>query len=224
MGTELSKEVKELKQKVEELVAKTNGSIRNADNNNVSDSYSAHQVVQEIQERNIRKNNIIVFSLPEQTNRNGDKNIILDMLRLANLESVLKDIKHFRICRTPLPNEPRPKLIMDCESTMKKIFKDIKLIKESKKFKDIVIVNDRTPMQMSRYRRMKTELEERKQQGENDIQISVDATRRPTFDWLIFMFVPREKGPGIAVGTTGTLGVLTRSIMENYGRVTAQEL
>nr|CAH7727730.1 unnamed protein product [Callosobruchus chinensis] len=82
---ELRKEVKELKQKVEELIAKANDSIRNSGSNNVSDSYSADQVVQEIQERNIRKNNIIVFGLPEQPNQDGDKNIILDMLRLVNL-------------------------------------------------------------------------------------------------------------------------------------------
>nr|CAI5842329.1 unnamed protein product [Callosobruchus analis] len=100
------------------------------------------------------------------------KNTILDILRLANLESILNDIKHFRIDRTPLPNKPRPfKLIMDYESSMKKIFKDIKLIKESQTFKDTVSVNDRTPMQMSQYRRMKSELEERKQQGQNEIQI-----------------------------------------------------
>nr|CAH7755351.1 unnamed protein product [Callosobruchus chinensis]CAH7768923.1 unnamed protein product [Callosobruchus chinensis] len=94
------------------------------------------------------------------------------MLRLVNLESVLNDIKHFRIGRTPLPNKSRPlKLIMDCESSMKKIFKDLKQIKACQTFKDTVIVNDRTPMQMNQYRRMKAELEERKQQGENDIQI-----------------------------------------------------
>ncbi|CAH1973225.1 unnamed protein product, partial [Acanthoscelides obtectus] len=168
----LRKEVKELKQKVEELLAKTNGSASRSESTNASTCYSAEQVVQEIQERNIRKNNVIIFGLPEQNDRNEEKGLVSDMLNLVNIDSAPPGTKHFRTGKTSTTNRPRPvKLIMNCKSKVKMVFKSLKPIKENQTFKDIGIVNDRTPMQMNQYNKIKKEFEERRQNGESDIQI-----------------------------------------------------
>ncbi|CAH2009532.1 unnamed protein product [Acanthoscelides obtectus] len=91
------------------------------------------------------------------------------MLKLVKINSAPPGIKHFRIGKTSTTN--RPRLIVNCESKVKMVFKSLQLIKDNETFKNIMIVNDRSPMQMNQHKNNKKEFEERRQNGESDLQI-----------------------------------------------------
>lgn len=138
------------------------------------------EVVQELSERNKRKNNIIVFNLSEQSStlNNDDRN----NAEKSDISAILKtvgssiNIDHINVQRLGKygtdARRPRPlRIILPSEREIGFLLKNSNKLKTNQKYKNISISTDKTPRQINAYRELKKELEERRSHGESNLMI-----------------------------------------------------
>lgn len=126
----------------------------------------------EVHERNIRKNNVVVFGLQDSNNKGVDKNMVCDLLNQVQ-STDQENVKLFRIGKfDPSNTKMRPlKIIFQDELAMRNVLTNAKMLKENDSFKHLTVSVDRTPMQIEYYKKIRSQLLERKANGENDIRI-----------------------------------------------------
>lgn len=160
----LQDEIKSLKSESSEM--------RGALNTN----FDFEEIVEEINERNKRKYNLVISGIEEQSQEQStaerfekDKNCIKDVL--LKIEPVLNvdNIKPVRLGRFS-ENNTRPRLLkitLSDEQQVLKIVKRAKILRDYDDYKHISIFSDRTPRQIQYYKNVKNQLIERINSGEN---------------------------------------------------------
>lgn len=133
--------------------------------------------VREINDRQQRQKNLMIFGVPESiptpelTRAQLDNLTVTDIIKTAYPNSPTHDIRVIRVGRNN-PDKPRPlKVIMKSASDVSTIIRHAKEIKKSEDYKLISINFDRTPKQIAEYRDLKATLRTRQKNGENDIKI-----------------------------------------------------
>nr|CAI5829945.1 unnamed protein product [Callosobruchus analis] len=130
-------------------------------------------------ERNIRKRNIVIFNLEEKSpNLDKDQRISLERNDINELlhfisEDVPKSNLSHRLGTFNLNREkPRPiKVSLPDESAVLKVIRNCKKLKNSDKYKHISISFDKTPRQIGFYQDLKNQLIVRQNNGESNLKI-----------------------------------------------------
>uniref|UniRef100_A0A1Y1MPT1 PHD-type domain-containing protein n=1 Tax=Photinus pyralis TaxID=7054 RepID=A0A1Y1MPT1_PHOPY len=168
----LRSEVMELKQLILDLKAE----LENIERQNLltSSSSDCENLIQEINERQRRANNIILFNIEESTSANSQDQIDHDLNKAVNIVGAVNvittGIKAFRLGRTRVSGKMRPlKVILNNPSGALVVLKSKLVLKET--FPGISISDDQTTMQRNHLQKLRTELQDRLSSGEKDITI-----------------------------------------------------
>nr|CAI5834913.1 unnamed protein product [Callosobruchus analis] len=129
-------------------------------------------VIREINERQLRKKNLIVFNLTEADGGNTtDKVTAQEMISSVCPAIPTNNLKVYRIGKALL-NKTRPlRIIMNSHSDVRATFSKIKELKSNPNYKDIALGFDKTQTQLNEYRNLKQELNRRLAQGEMNLKI-----------------------------------------------------
>lgn len=136
--------------------------------------YSSENIIQELLEREKRKNNIIIFNAMElndgskQDQSAADSAMVADTLSALNISDKPIQITRLGKFDPAKQDKKRPiKLTFLNNFNFSKMFKNTKNLLEINSLKHIKISSDKTPQQMQLYKKVKEELDSRKSKGEN---------------------------------------------------------
>lgn len=135
------------------------------------------EIIQEVSERQKRKQNLIIYGVEEPRNENPKISTEQDKQKVADLLSFLSvpagSITPIRLGQPPDNSaKTRPiKIVLQSESNVHIAVKNAKKLKTSDSFKNISVSLDRTPRQIAYYRNVKADLDDRKSKGEENLII-----------------------------------------------------
>nr|CAI5858130.1 unnamed protein product [Callosobruchus analis] len=163
----LQGELKELKTSIEKHKPQT-------------DSFSYEEVVQEVFDRNQRMCNLVIFGVQEDQSlrtarerQTFDSNKVKRILEVLSYEGESNSVKPIRLGKFDATKRyPRPlKIKLDDENTVHRLIKKAGDLKNHADVSSVNIAQDRTPRQISFYRQLKTELNNRIANGEVGLKI-----------------------------------------------------
>lgn len=135
-------------------------------------------IIQEICEREKRKNNIIVYGCKESDCRSNKEQIVLDEALVRDvceeLHVVDDNLKVFRLGKFDQTKTERNrpiKVSFSNESNVIKVLRGLPKLGKITRFSGISIYRDRTPMQAQLHKDIKAELSQRLDNGESNLQI-----------------------------------------------------
>lgn len=176
--------VESMQKQIESLREDLQAQIRSLSTANMqqpmSNDETFENVVQEVHERQKRKNNILIFGLAEQqanqTNAiraESDRAAVGDVIAFLGQEVDSDGATLHRVGRLdPDSTRPRPvKVTLSSEAVVLKLIRNAKKLKSSERFARIFISFDRTPRQLNYYREVKRQLQERIENGETNLKI-----------------------------------------------------
>lgn len=144
---------------------------------NVS-SIQAEMIIQEIQEREKRKNNIIIYGSRESNCDSNKKQIDLDTVLIKEMCDELKlsddDLKVFRLGRfdpTKTDSKRPIRVTFSNESRVVSVLRGLSKLRKVPSFSNVSIYRDRTPMQAQLHKDMKAKLVQRLDDGETNLVI-----------------------------------------------------
>lgn len=152
--------------------------------------------VQELQEREVRKENLIFINIPESQKETAEERITEDTKKI---EAILMELKEVAIFKKPIrlgqkSEKPRPmKIRFDDNTDATRVVKAAKKLKYSKYHSDIYISRDMTPLERDDWRKLVKEKKEKivqsQEEGDNTavwiirrgkvVKVSRDATLQP---------------------------------------------
>lgn len=152
--------------------------LRAENTRTVNTGIDMEEIIYEITERQKRKNNIVLFNIPEPDQRTSkslqaesDKNVVADILTEVSPEISADNIKPVRL-GTFSDSKSRPvKIKLENLDIIKTVLKNAKKLKSNQRFKNIYITVDRTKNQLEQYRKVRQELAERINAGETNCRI-----------------------------------------------------
>lgn len=169
MMTLFNGEMKKLHDKIND-VSRENAALRMEVNELKSRStQSAQDVVEEIREREIRSKNVVVFGVPESSEKQADMQSIDDsthiqaILQTADISAAPKKV--FRLGKR-IVGKVRPIKVVFSDSS---VVKD--LLRNKKCNGNIQVKSDLTPAQQSHLKQLNAELKRRVDNGESDLTI-----------------------------------------------------
>lgn len=135
-------------------------------------------IIREMSEREKRKNNIILFNIPEEMNGHKNDQIAADKSTAQKIASVLDiplmDPNPIRLGKFDMSksNRKRPiKLMLANSEYVIKALRNSKKLKLVQEFASVGVSRDRTPYQQQLWRNARQELVRRREAGETDIII-----------------------------------------------------
>lgn len=141
------------------------------------DDNTFEEILQELNDREKRKRNVIIFGVSEQRNPNvqtraaQDKQTVTEILETLSVSEV-GDIKALRLGKVSQNESPRPlKVVVKDESMVHEIIRKAKELRNSDIYKDVRISFDRTPRQIRLHRSVQAQLNERRLAGEDNLKI-----------------------------------------------------
>lgn len=176
---EFGNEIKDLKA----LILKLQDDIQTlkAENNEsktVPSGTFFEEIIEEINERNKRQRNLVIFgvtepdqNLPNEARENSDKSEVSDLLHVVLPELNTNDIKPIRLGRFATDRTRPIKIRLDNETDVLKVIRHSNTLKNSRYRNKVFISVDRTPRQLEYYKKIREELNQRKNAGENNIKI-----------------------------------------------------
>nr|CAH7754551.1 unnamed protein product [Callosobruchus chinensis] len=136
----------------------------------INEDHILETIISEVSERAKRKKNLMIFGVDEQ-GPDGDKNAVNGILKSVERNIDLRDVKPVRLGRQ-VEGRRRPiKISFGSDSQVAAIIRNAKLLKNTI-FKNAVSLSyDRTPRQVSYYKKLKEQLHQRLADGETDLKI-----------------------------------------------------
>nr|CAH7766646.1 unnamed protein product [Callosobruchus chinensis]CAH7767573.1 unnamed protein product [Callosobruchus chinensis] len=167
----LSRKVDELFAEVERLKALV-GNLPSA-----TAELNFEEVIRETEERSSRKQNLIVYGLPEngvskQEQEAQDDNKIKKMLELISPDA-RPTMKPFRLGKfDPTRDKPRPvKIVLLNNLQVQQCVRNVSKLKANNSYRGINISFDKTPKQVEYYKQIREQLNRRIEAGENNLRI-----------------------------------------------------
>lgn len=141
-------------------------------------SLEFEEVIAEINERKRRKNNLVIFNIPE-SNQQQSPDIILndekkEVLSILNTVIPPYDKQHIKLSRLGsfVEGRTRPIKVALCDvQAVHNAIKNVKALKTSRGHKNIRISFDRTPRQLQYYKKVRQQLSDRINSGDNNCKI-----------------------------------------------------
>lgn len=135
-------------------------------------SVDREDVVREVFERQMRAKNLLIFGLREHENVDGDRGQALDLLNAIDSGLDIGNFKVFRLGRKKVAGHTRPvKLTFEDETTVSRLLGKTRNLKNVELYKGVSVSADRTPAQISTYRKAKEELRRRVSNGDTGLRI-----------------------------------------------------
>lgn len=170
---------------LKEAILSLQNELRTLRSNNLVNGgtkYEFEDFMQEFEDRQARKRNVIVFGIAEQssdldknTRLAEERSAVIGLLNDTSPDVALADnSKIFRLGKfNATSTKPRPlRLCLQNESMVHNlIHKFASAKKNNNNFKHISISFDRTPKQLEHFKALKAELEERRNSGEANLKI-----------------------------------------------------
>lgn len=163
----LREENTDLKLQITELTNKIN-LIETPAAVNVDSNETVDRIATEVNERKKRESNIIMYDIPESTSETSSIAYDADMNNARQyLNNINENIHIFKILRLGKRSaKPRPlKIVLKSPDDVKLVFKNRDKLPNNR------VKNDYTPMQQQQLRKIYDELQQRKNNGENDIMV-----------------------------------------------------
>nr|CAH7712429.1 unnamed protein product [Callosobruchus chinensis] len=136
------------------------------------------EVVTEINERQKRKSNIIIFNLEEQDQSKPpaeraelDKTAVNNILRFVVPNFNLRNMKPVRLGLFSTTKKRPVKLVLENSDQVRNMVINGKKLKDSNTYRNIIIAPDRTKRQLDYFKSVKQELLQRMNAGETNIRI-----------------------------------------------------
>lgn len=134
-------------------------------------------VIEEINERNHRKRNLIIFGLSEQKQEDTpearmqkDKNEVENIIGCLDKDFELHDIKPNRLGRYNKDKVRPIKISLKDEDQVRELIKNAKNLKNSR-YKKVFVSVDRTQMQLRHYKKLKEEVAHKNSIGQEKFKI-----------------------------------------------------
>lgn len=139
---------------------------------------STETIISEVAERQARASNIIIFNIKESIANDSRARVNEDFLQVQNaLKKIIPDnsidlneTKMYRLGK-PNPNSIKPRPLKVILKTSSDVIKILKNKSDFQRNSHIKITSDNTPMQRDYFNKIKMELQNRQEKGENDIFI-----------------------------------------------------
>lgn len=162
-----------LQQEIVGLKAELNVNLKSS----AIDDEMFENIIQEVNDRNNRKTNIVIFGIPEQSPEvppevriANDKREVKEILHVVDLDLNSTDLDQVRVGKF-MPGKSRPiKINVGNERQVATVIRNAKSLKTSR-FKQVSLSYDRTPRQLAYFRKVKEELVQRQNNGEDNIRI-----------------------------------------------------
>lgn len=158
---DLKKMVSGLAAEVQSLREKKSGNSESVDG-----MFSPADFFEEVNERNRRKNNVVILDVPESQAITKEKQREDDVSTVVTLLSALNDVGdpvHVRRLGAPLAGKIRPILVtLKCEESVQYV------LRNKRKVANVRIFKDQTPLQRSQYRDLKAELDKLHNSGQKN--------------------------------------------------------
>ena len=139
---------------------------------------ATEEIIQEIQDRNRRRNNIIVHGVVEGEFPSKEQQVEADRTVLSGVfEAVGVNVGDYRVARLgrydpDRVGSKRPiKVTFGEEGVARAVLRKTGVLKQTEAFSRIFIANDKTPFQSELYKSVKQELDLRIANGENNLRI-----------------------------------------------------
>lgn len=130
-------------------------------------------IIEEINERRRREQNVVISGIPEMDDKSS-KVIVSDIISKVAPTVNLDNAHLYRIGKFTNTPAARPRLVkvrFNKPEDARLLLKNARKIRMFNEFKDIYINNDRTPLQLDHFRRLRLELQDRKANGVPDLRI-----------------------------------------------------
>lgn len=132
----------------------------------------ASSILQEVEQRERRRNNVMIFGLPEKTNGSLSERQQFDVAQISDLFGEVglsgeKPEQSRRVGRM-IDGRARPlKVKMEVHEDKQRILRCRKNLRDSSSYKHVFITNDETKMQQEEMRKLRLELKRRRALGED---------------------------------------------------------
>ena len=143
-------------------------------------SSTAHNIIDELADRDKRKKNIIVYNLPEPSDRAANKVSFLALYKTV-FDQDASVIRATRLGRR-LENKHRPLLVcFEHEDDKITVISRSNLLRQHDQYKRVFLAPDRTKFEREKHAKLVNELKERKTKGETNLIIrNGSIVSRPT--------------------------------------------
>lgn len=167
-----------LQKEIENLKSVKSSAVNECTSCNTSLDFE--EIIQEISDRNARKNNIILYGIVENPTADRDGKILHDQQKVSKVLSCVipevtfgNDLKPIRLGKfDPTKKNPRPiKIVLPSETMAHNIIQKAYRLKNLQDPKNVRISLDKTVRQQQTYRRAKDELSTRIAGGEDNLRI-----------------------------------------------------
>ena len=180
--SELSLKIDQLQSREEEIqnqIKETSNTLFNAHDSSSqlsAPSSVADTIVQELEDKKRRRNNVIFYNIPEPDtpNQQIDSNYVLTLCK-ETYKLDVQILKAFRLGKK-LPNKSRPLLIqLENDNIKAKILAKSYLLKSVELYRNIYVSNDMTKTERAKHKQLVEELKSRRAKGETNIVIRGNA-------------------------------------------------
>nr|CAI5840202.1 unnamed protein product [Callosobruchus analis] len=143
------------------------------------------EVITEVEERAKRRKNLVIFGVPEQDQdlsnndrASRDTNATVEILQVMNRNIDAQSVRPIRLGK-PTAGRSRPiKVCFGSELQVVEIIRNAKSLKNSR-YSKVSVSYDRTPRQLSHYKKLKHQMQDRVDAGETNLKIKyVNGTPR----------------------------------------------
>lgn len=164
----LQEDIRELKSKpVAPVVSSTETLIR------------SEEIIQEVVERDRRRNNVIVYGVTESKSNSKDERTSTDMSEVrqifnyigATVPDNMKTVRLGRFDPTKAISKRPLKISFSIPDVVPNLLKKSKLLKDCVEHPGVFVSSDRTPFQQKLFNAVKAELIDRKSRGEDNIRL-----------------------------------------------------
>ena len=135
---------------------------------------SKSEILDEVEDRERRRNNIVLFGLPEsggetaEERKEKEKESLREVLNALNCRDV--EVKSSHRLGKVVDGKPRPiKAVLGAREDGVEVLKKARSLREIEKFKRVFISNDRTKFQQSEWSKVRKEQVSRREAGEDVI-------------------------------------------------------
>ena len=137
-----------------------------------SRSHLCAEVLHEVELRESRRDNLMIYGLPEHTDgslverKEHDESAVQELFEDVEVYNA-RTLEVRRVGRT-IEGRPRPvKVKIEDRNSKQKILNNAKLLQRSSHFKNVYIKNDLTKLQQEEFSKLRMEMQRRRKEGED---------------------------------------------------------
>uniref|UniRef100_A0A6P7GMJ3 Uncharacterized protein LOC114344492 n=1 Tax=Diabrotica virgifera virgifera TaxID=50390 RepID=A0A6P7GMJ3_DIAVI len=131
------------------------------------------EVIEELNDRNRRKKNLVIFGVPDHSQQGEVDDDKLEVNKIINLLYPQFDISNLRLFRVGRFSDGRTrpiKVVLRDENQVLKLIRNSKVLRNGN-YKNVSVASDRTPRQITHYKKLKEELIVKNSDGQQNFRI-----------------------------------------------------